>query len=277
MSSPGADPSFPSVEITKYCGLTSIFRSWFWRFYDHLFSLCLINLGWFSTCFGVYWIVLRLGFFEITGPKKIFWGYFFFLVECAVSLGWAIQVFRWFIEGQWNLKDFWPRIRKIFLRAMGVSAFSGIFIGWGIYNILFYFHLQSPHRFLDLCLAGFLFWLLLFWTLAALFQWPILFFQDPPFWKILYRSCLLVLANGSATLVLLFFYLSMGFFLTIAPFLWFFVGPVLFFSFQCVALEKHFLRYKISFKDKPLEPFLESLDIEARRGWREILKPWENR
>jgi len=44
-----------------------------------------------------------------------------------------------------------------------------------------------------------------------------------------------------------------------------------------VALEKHFLKYRITYEDKPLEELVDILDRERQRGWRDFLRPWENR
>ena len=271
-----ASPNFP-LNTSQYSRLADIFTSWFWRYYDNLFRLLLFNLGWFLTCFGIGWLGWRFGFAGSPERLNLFGIYSLFLVELIGSICWAFLVFKIFNEGHAPWGDLWPGLRKYFWKAFGVSALSGLLMGLALYNIYFYFHLQSEHRFLDLLLAGFIFWILLFWISATLFQWPILFFQDPPFWRIFYRSCLLVLGNGLVSLGILAFFAACFFFFTLVPFLWFFIGPVFFFSFQCVVLEKHYLRYKITYGDKPLEPFIEYLDRERQRGWRDILKPWENR
>lgn len=277
MNSKDSPSQFSSPETSSYSRLVDVFTSWFWRFYDNLFRLILLNLGWFLTCFGIGWIGWRLGL--VGGPERFnFLGICsLFLIEIIGSVGWAFLVFKIFNDGHASIGDLRSGMRKYFWKALGVSTISGPLIGIALYNIRFYFHLQSTHRFLDLILAGFIFWILLFWISATLFQWPILFFQNPPFWRIIYRSCLLVLGNGLTSLGVLVFFASCFFFFTLVPFLWFFIGPVFFFSFQCVLLEKHYLKYKITYEDKPLEPFLELLERERERGWRDILRPWENR
>ena len=276
LQNPSLNPS-TEKSTAEYVGLWDIFHSWFWRFYDHLAFLLLINLAWFLTCFGVGWAALH---FDMLGSDgKINFGgiYAVYLLECAVSLGWAFLVFKLFNEGRSSLKELWGGIRKYFWKAMGVSALSGSSIGLALINIRFYFHLQSAHRFLDLLMAGFILWILAFLVSASLLQWPILFFQNPPFSRIIYRSCLLVLGNGLISLAGLIFLSACFLLFNIAPFFWYFIGLVFFFSFQCVVLEKHYLRYKITYGDQPLEPFLEVLEGERRRGWREFLRPWENR
>lgn len=267
----------PVIETASYSGFSNLIRSWFWRFYDHLLSNLLINLGWFLTCFGVGWTVIYFGWLGSWDKINLLGVYGLYLLEAMFSIGWAFLVFKLFNEGKGSLKDYWLGVKKYFWKAMGTAALSGFVAGLGLYNLRFYFHLQSPHRFIDLLLAGFIFWILLFWTSAALLQWPILFFQNPPFSRIYYRSCLLVLGHGLISLGILLLFSACFLFFNLAPFLWYFIGPVFFFSFQCVALEKHFLKYRITYEDKPLEELVDILDRERQRGWRDFLRPWENR
>lgn len=275
---PSSPDPLPIVPL--YTRWPEIFRSWFWRFYDHLFFLLIYNFAWVLSCYGIGWILVHFGLVEVSkgiNLIRFFQFYFLFLIESAVSIGWAFLVFKIFIEGQGGIADIWIGIRKYFWRGIGVSAVSGVLVCLVVYNLCFYFALASPNRFLTLLLSAFSFWVLLFWLSASLYQWPILFFQNPPFFKIFYRSFLVALSNALISLGLVFFFVTcLGFFLFV-PFLLFFVGAVFFFSLQCVALEKNYLKYKITYDNKPLGPFLEHLESERQRGWREILKPWENR
>lgn len=249
---------------------------WFWRYYDHLGHLLIYNLGWFLTCFSVGWAPIYFGKLGTIGKIHYPILYGLFLVESIFSVGWAFLVFKLFIQREASMIDLWLGLKKYLVKALGVAALSGLVTGIGIFSILFYFHLNSSHRFLDLLLMGFAFWALLFWISSVLYQWPILFFQNPPFFKIYYRSFLIVLSNGLLSLGILAFFSLSALVMFLAPFLWFFIGMVFFFSLPCVALEKQFLRYKITYGDKPLGPLLESLDRERERGWRDLLKPWEN-
>jgi len=208
---------------------------------------------------------------------EVFQLYFLYLIENAFSIGWAYSVFKIFIGGHSKLSDIWTGTRRYFWKAMGLSALSGLILFFVIFNIHFYFSSEIMSRFLTLLLGSFAAWILLFWQAASLYQWPVLFFQNPPFFKILYKSTLLTLGNGLVSLGILFFFIVCFAFFLFVPFLLFFIGAVFFFSFQCVALEKSLLKYKITYGDKPLVPFLEYLEIERKRSWREILKPWENR
>ncbi len=260
-----------------HTSFSNIFRSWFWRFYDHLFFLILFNLAWFLTCFLIAWVAWQTGMIGVLSRLNPLGLYGLYFLECMVSIGWAFVVFRIFLDEGGSYKDYWVGVKNYFWKATGVSAVFGFVTAASFFSIRFYYFLNSNHRFIDLLLMSFLFWVILFWFSCSLYQWPILFFQNPPFLKIFYKSFLLVLGNGLLSLgIMAFFSLACILFFA-APFLCFFIGMVFFFSFQCVALEKQFLMYKITYGGKPLEPFLEQLQRERQRGWREFLRPWENR
>lgn len=206
---------------------------------------------------------------------EFFYFFLMFLMETIISLGWAYLVFKFFIEGKGDLKDVWLGIKKYTFKAIGLSVASGLVIAVSFFNIRFYFFLNNPHRFTDFLLIGFVFWVLFFWILGAVYHWPILFFQNPPFLNIFYKSFLLSLGNWPVSISMLIINFAFILLFSIVWPLWFFVGGVFLFSLQCVVLEKHLLMYKITYGDKPLKPFLEILDCEQQRGWREFFKPWE--
>lgn len=267
----------PPTDLTPYSKWPEVFRSWFWRFYDHLFQLIFYNFGWALTCLSVSWLFFHFGWIDVTSRIQFIHVYLLYLVENALSIGWAYVVFQIFFEGHAKPSDIWVGFRKYFLKATVVSGASGLVIGLATYNIYFYFFLENAHRFLSFSSMVFTCWALLFWLISCLYQWPILFFQNPPIHKIFYKSFLLVLGNGlTSLLTLAFFIVCFGLFSAVL-FPWFFIGAVFFFSFQCVTLEKNLLKYKIIYKDAPLEPFLHFLDNERQRSWRHFFKPWENR
>ena len=276
----GSTATKSSPDVLSYSRWPEIMRSWFWRFYDHLFHLILYNFGWAFCCFGSGWLLVHFGLVEISQQLDI--GrfirlYSLYLVESAISVGWAFWVFKVFIEGAGTVLDIWIGIRNYFWKAIGVSAISGALIFLTAYNLYFYFSLTHLNRFLTLILMAFTVWILFFLLAVYMYQWPVLFFQNPPFLKIFYKSFLLAAGNGLLSMGVLFFFAVCLTFFIIVPFLLFFISLVFIFSFQCVMLEKSLLRYKITYGDKPLTPFLEYLDTERQRGWRDIFRPWGTR
>ena len=275
--SPTETQSLNSLEdVFFFSRPQDIFRSWFWRFYDHLFQLILYNIGWFLTCIIAGWFAWKLSLPLEKHLTKYLIYYFIFVIEGIVSLGWAHLIFKIFNGELPALIDIWYGYRTYIKKTMGLLAISGFVIMLGMFSIQFYLVIGSHNKFASLMVAGFVFWILIFWISTFLYQWPILFFQNPPLLKIIHKSILIVMANSLITVGFMIFFLFFFIFFTFLPFLWLILGLVFFFSFMCVALEKHFLRYKIIYGNKPLDLFLEYLTVERKRGWRDFLRPWEN-
>jgi hypothetical protein len=265
------------IDFSSYSRWQDIFRSWFWRYYDHLFQLTLYNFGWFSTCLGVGWLASSLGILSRNQQWNWFVIYTVFVLECAISVPWALAIFKIFIEDNITFTGLLADLRLCFWKALASIAISGLVLGLALYNIGFYYRLQVSSRIWVFILIGLVATVFLYGLMMTFYQWPILFFQKPPFGKLLYRSFLITLGTGSSSLLLLFFSLLAVFFFVLAPFLWALIGFVFLFSLYVVALEKHFLRYKITYREKPANDFIKSMDLERQRGWRDIFKPWETR
>lgn len=265
------------IDISSYSRWQDILRSWFWRYYDHLFLLIFYNFCWFSTCFGVGWLAGLCGILN----KNQHWNwlaiYLVYVLECAVSVPWALAVFKIFIENTVSLSEIWAGLCLYFWKALASTALSGSVLGLALYNLRFYSALQVSSHLWIIILMGFVATIFLYGLMMTSYQWPILFFQNPPFGKLLYRSFLITLRTGPNSLFLLFFSALSIFLFFLGPFLWFFTGFVFLFSLYVVALEKHLLRYKITYQDKPIADFLKSIDVERQRGWQDIFKPWETR
>jgi hypothetical protein len=201
------------------------------------------------------------------------------LAASLFSLLWAYPVFRTMMGDGGGFREIGRDWGRFALRSTLLTAASGAVYLLGALNIRFFLQWQGAMQVLGWVLTGVTVWFLLFWTGASLYQWPLLFFQDVPLGRVLYRSFLLFLANSWSVL----FFLLLGalsaylfaFPLKMIP--WSLLGLVLFFSFQCVALEMHLLRYRITFKDAPLREVLDRLEKERKRTWREFFRPWETR
>ena len=263
--------------MAPYTQWPEIFRSWSWRLYDHLVQAVFCNLGWSFTCFGTAWLALHFGILESAGRVSLWRVYVLGLVESTVSVGWAYWAFKISMGDGDGPVDIGVGIRNYLPKAVGLSAFSLFIAGGASYSLHFYFSTGGPYRFLNLLAAAFLLWVLVSWLSCCLYQWPLLFFRNPPFFKIIYQSILIFIGNAPASLGILFFSAVWTLFFLAVPFLWFLIGAVFLFSLACVTLEKNLLRYKITYEERPLALFLEILETERQRGWRDILKPWENR
>jgi hypothetical protein len=274
-SSPEVIPS--EINLSSYSRWQDIFRSWFWRYYDHLFKLTFYNFGWFSTCLGVGWLASSLGILSRNQQWNWLTIYLVFVLECAISIPWALAIFKIFIEEKITLSNFRIDLRNYFLKALATTTLSGLVLGVALYNVRFYYTFQVSSRFWVFILMGFVATIFLYVLIMTFYQWPILFFQNPSFRKLFYKSFLITLGTGPQSLLLLVLSMLAVFLFDLAPFLWFLIGFVFLFSLYVVALEKHFLRYKITYQDKPICDFIKSMDLERQRGWRDIFKPWETR
>jgi hypothetical protein len=275
---PSSPDAFPSdMDVLSYSRWQDILRSWFWRYYDHLLQLTLYNFGWFLTCFGVGWFA---GFLGILGkPQQWNWFsiYIVYVLECVVSVIWALAVFKIVIDDVVSWRQLIIGLRRYFWKALISASLSGLVLALALYNLRFYFSFQVSSHIWIFILMGFVATVFLYGLMMTFYQWPLLFFQDPPLGKLFYRSFLITLGAGPNSLLLLLFSVLAFFLFFLEPFLWFFIGFVFLFSLYTVALEKHFLRYKITYQDKPIGEYLESMDRERQRSWRDIFKPWETR
>lgn len=267
----------PVENITEYTHWSCVFVSWFWRFYDHLFIVTFYNFGWFSTCYLASWLSSRFNLIGNLESVKISGLFLLCLIEITISIGWAFLIFKIFSENNGKISNYWLGLRKYYWKAIGLSLLSGLVLFIGLYNLRFYSSVFPAHQVLSLIMIGIVGWIITIWLLSAMFYWPLLFFQNPPFFKIIIKSSLMVLANGIPSLGFLIFFGIAASFFTLVPLMWFFLGIGFLFSFQCVILEKYLLRYKITYENKPLGVFLDILRNEQSRSWREILKPWENK
>lgn len=270
------DPA-AEIDTSSYSRWQDIFRSWFWRYYDNIFQLFFYNLGWFISCFAIAWLAGHWGLFS--DKKSLNWVvlYIVFVFESIVSIPWALAVFKVFMEGIVSWADFKKDLRYYFTKALVSIALSGFVLALALFNLKFYFSFQISTHILILVLMGFVLTILVYGVMMILYQWPILFFQDPSLGKLFYRSFVITLGSGPTSLLLLLFSALSVIFFIVEPFLWFVIGFVFLFSLYIVALEKHLLRYKITYRNSAIADYIESMDAERKRGWRDILKPWETR
>ncbi len=191
------------------------------------------------------------------------------------STGWAYGCFRIFTGQRFQFWNFWEGMRYYSLRAVILSAlwlgmailcywnfriFPGLIRAWGPVGYVF---------------EGFSFWVVLYLYSMAMYQWPLLFFQDLGVFEVVTKSFFLVLGNSFLSLGLLLGLLILSLLMSTFLVSWFFLGLVFIISLPSVALEKELLKYKITLFNQPLEPLLELFERERKRGWRELLKPWE--
>jgi uncharacterized membrane protein YesL len=259
-------------ESQALSSFSALVKSWFVRYYDHLISLAGINVVWFLACGALpYWLLHDNGQWNLwTEAVLLFWT----LSATAVA---ARGVFLLLNEGGLSWDSFRAGWFESWWKASLLFLIWGGTLFLGVYNLYFYIHWNPWGRFVEWVLCGMIVWFLAFWASCFFFLWPVLFFQKPPFFKIFYKAFLLVLESPFESLAFLLLYLALFFLFCLVPVAWILLGFVFFFSFQCMLLEKRFLRYKITYQDKDYDDFLAFLDRENKRDWKYFLKPWETK
>lgn len=271
------DPS--NLEVSpSLTSWTQILHSWFWRLYDHLVILVLCNALWFAGLIIMGWSFHKVGWLG-TFQAPRFPGILTLCFLLALySVGWAYGVFRLFTGQEFHLMHYWEGLKHFSFRAVFLSAlWMGVAL-LSFWNFRLFPGLIQEWGFAGYLMEGLSLWVILYWFSMALYQWPLLFFQDVNAFKVIYRSFFLVFGNNLLSLSLLACLMVVS--LLMSTFFlvgWAFVGLVVACSLPSVALEKVLLKYKITLFNQPLLPLLEVLEMERKRGWRELLKPWEFR
>jgi len=204
LSSSSGDPLF-ETDLSPYTRWQDIFRSWFWRYYDHLFTFIILNFGWFITCFGTAWIAGRSGFWN--SPATSYWlgGLLVLVVEIALTLLWALPVHLLAVQGSISWGEYKTKLPKYFSKGLFSLVLAGLFLGLAFFNIRFYLAIQSTFSVWVFVLMGFVVTVLVYVLMITFYLWPILFFQDPPLGKLFYRSFMVTLSSGPSSLFLLLF------------------------------------------------------------------------
>lgn len=272
---PSSDPS--PEEISDHIHWTEVFRSGFWRFYDHPLRCSLINFSWALTCFAIGKAYFWMGGSWHSEKFNPILALGFFLVETMASMGWAYSIFRLFVERTVKLSDVWRAYPKFGLRAFGISVVFWTGSIWTSFNGLYLWTHPMPSPFFNYILIGANLWMLFFFMSVGFFLWPVLFHQDLPIFKVFKKSILLVWDMGWLNFLFFFFFAVFALFFTVIWPLWFFVGLAFLFSIQCITLEKRLLKYRITFEGQDITELVKYLEFERNRNWREFLRPWENR
>jgi hypothetical protein len=260
-----------------YLGIRAIFQSWFWRYYDFLWTIMFINLVWIASIVGLgFWGWKVMERFSLEYQKFIIVG-----IDLTV-MGWlslicAYSVFKIVIERTFDIQDIWRNMRKFWMKGLILFFLWIGMIGLTIFNIYFYFHWAHVSKFVGDALAVLVGWIFLVGLGTITYQWPLLFFQNLSIGKIWYRSFLLFLENNILIMVVLISEVVLSLIFSIALPIWLIAGLAFFFSFHCVLLEKHLLKHKITYNDQELAEVLQILEIEKKRTFRDILKPWESK
>jgi len=164
-----------------------------------------------------------------------------------------------------KISNFWKGIKRFWAKSLLLFITNSI-IFIILYKAFIFYATKSMNLnpFVQLILAGVILWISLYYLMMSLNFFPILVNQNEKFFKIIYKSFLLVLDNLG-----IFFLLGIFFISTMILFVFSILGFILLFSgFYFLSL--NILTLSLLSKYNP------SIKIEEEtRKFKHLLKPWE--
>lgn len=190
----------------------------------------------------------------------------------AAPLG---AVVRLYTGGEAAWRAFGRDLRAFGLRTALLALLAAAVSGLLAFNMAFLLAASGNHP----AAAGALLGLNVAFTAALagtlLYAAPLLFLRGLSPVKALRHGFLLLLAHFRETAAVLLLLAVWGWLCLLFLPLGFFLGPVAAAGLPVVALENHFLRYKMDIGGVPWRERAERWEAEGRRGWRQFLRPWE--
>gem|GEM_PF-2336258 len=259
---------------------SSILRACFWRSYDSLGTL--VALGAVGSAFAAGLLLVA---------SKI-WARFPFLLGRAVlaiitalALSAVLaylgrKVFSCYIDPPEPWRPFFPGrwlsdTGRVFILEGGTLLLGALCFN----NLVLYLDLAHDGYGWGRVLAAFAGMILGLLALSSIWHFPLLFFRPDPAWRVAWRALLLLLSNPIETVLLGLSTGSAWVLMGTVPAAQ--VGLILGLPFllalPTTALEKILWTYRITRDALPPQSVWNRWSRESKRGWRDILKPWETR
>ncbi len=245
--------------------MSDILRRYFWTGYDHLGGIVAYNLLWSLLSLpwiGAAYMLLRFGF-SLGGlflPGAVVLAGVLLFGSPATVLLFIVCAF-WARRDELNLRELLLTGRRFFWRATALGGSLIVATGLILVNMVFYQHLGG---WLGALLSGLMIWLLLLAGIMALYLFPVLVTQEGSVWATLQQSLLLAVDNLKMSLALLLgtiFFLAVG----LASGLGLFCGVMTAWALLMTMVLRALLPKYTG----------EALPVEAPRGLRELIRPWE--
>ena len=245
--------------------MSDILRRYFWTGYDHLGGIVAYNLLWSLLSLpwiGAAYMLLRFGF-SLGGlflPGAVVLAGVLLFGSPATVLLFIVCAF-WARRDELNLRELLLTGRRFFWRATALGGSLIVATGLILVNMVFYQHLGG---WLGALLSGLMIWLLLLAGIMALYLFPVLVTQEGSVWATLQQSLLLAVDNLKMSLALLLgtiFFLAVG----LASGLGLFCGVVTAWALLMTMVLRALLPKYTG----------EALPVEAPRGLRDLIRPWE--
>jgi len=259
---------------------SSILRACFWRSYDSLGTLVALGAAGSAFSAGVLWVLSKLWTRSPLPLVRMGLLSAGALVLSAVLALLGRKAFSCFMDpperwrpvhpGRW-LTD----TGRIFLLEGGTLLLGALCFN----NLALYFDLARQGNRWGWVLAAFAGMILGLLALSSIWHLPLLFFRPDPAWRVAWRAFLLLLSNPLETVLLGLVtggaWLLMGF--VPAAQVGLVLGLPFLLALPTTALEKILWTYRITREALPPQSVWDRWSREAKRGWRDILKPWETR
>ena len=245
--------------------MSDILRRYFWTGYDHLGGIVAYNLLWSLLSLpwiGAAYMLLRFGF-SLGGlflPGAVVLAGVLLFGSPATVLLFVVCAF-WARGDELNLRELLLTGRRFFWRATALGGSLIVATGLILVNMVFYQHLGG---WLGALLSGLMIWLLLLAGIMALYLFPVLVTQEGSVWATLQQSLLLAVDNLKMSLALLLgtiFFLAVG----LASGLGLFCGVMTAWALLMSMVLRALLPKYTG----------EALPVEAPRGLRDLIRPWE--
>jgi uncharacterized membrane protein YesL len=260
----------------------------FWNAYDHLGGCILVNLFWSLLSLpwlGLTALLLTLSWTQIVAGRALV-GLMVAVVGIQQLMVSPASAALWAVTGRWvhyqgtSVKEFFPDLKKFFLRSLGLWLFFTLIAFLLVLNAAFYHHLPGKLSFLGALAAGLMGWAYLFLCLVQVYALPLLVQEDLAVKSVLRRSVLLVLDNigYSLCLVLLAFAVLIVGLVSVAGLLFLAVG--LAGVLTNTGLREILRKYEPEKRGPSQTNWAEIRETQGKvkeesRGWRDLWKPWE--
>lgn len=206
-----------------------IIKETFVEFYEYLFKMILLSLGWFILVVFPLMSVFSIEFLW----GKIVLAVFSLLISGPVILAGLEFVDRLLSRDDPGIKDFFIGIRNYLKRGILAFFFTGI-----IYLILFFdirYFTSNSENWLMLVIAIFMVYVTTFFSMMMIYFWGLLVkLKEEKFWQIFKYSFFLTMGNILVTGLLLLFIVIF----TVIMFIFMIAAPAIYFSIVALIIIK---------------------------------------
>lgn len=245
-------------------------RTFIWTLYDNLGAVVVFNLLW-SLC-SLPWLLTAALMIGMGINLQEAWGGQALIVSLILAVEWVLLApptlllfwgaSRWVRNESYEVRDLFVVGRRLFWRSQLTAL---LLIAITLVLLINFFFYQQWGGFGGLVLSGAMLWFLLGLLFAMIYVFPVLIAQELSVWRTVQQSLMLSLDNFKLSCgLILGFIIALG--VSVLMIIPLFVGALAGVAIW-ICLGFHFISAK--YTGTVIEP-------QEPRGWREVLRPWEN-